>query len=292
ADQQRREKLRKKIARCEEEMSVGKAASRASSRESGRLLPSSFGKGFLEAEDKDHLFPCAEQTQYLSRAPSPYGQHGLVHTSPGKHTRKHSRNTPSGCNSSSSVSTSSIPRKRSGLSCSSSTDSFVSTGRSQRHRGSSSKAYSGDLLDRHSEFFTGSRKPFTPRTLISDAKSFLSEYRYYTPARRKTRNHCKQHVEAQTQTDVISFPSADRASGRRAVTEGQKSTRKAADRRCTVDERDRGVAAFPYSFLRETPFYSQQPSARRTVGAEEEVLYLAFIEDITSEILSLGLFSN
>ncbi|GAB0190852.1 spermatogenesis-associated protein 7 [Grus japonensis] len=47
ADQQRREKLKKKIARCEEEMSVGKTASRSSSRESGRLLPSSFGKSFL-----------------------------------------------------------------------------------------------------------------------------------------------------------------------------------------------------------------------------------------------------
>ncbi|NXI98042.1 SPAT7 protein, partial [Psophia crepitans] len=205
ADQQRREKLKKKIARCEEEMSVGKTASRSSSRESGRLLPSSFGKSFFEAEDKDGLFPCARQAQYLSRALSPYGEHGLVRSSPVKYAPKDSRNASNASNSNSSVSISSTPRKRSGLSCHCSTGSSVSISRSQRCQGSNSRACRGDLLDRHFEFFTDSRKPFTPRTLISDAKSFLSEYRYYTPARRKRKNHCKQHVEAQTQTDVIRY---------------------------------------------------------------------------------------
>ncbi|KAM6393291.1 spermatogenesis-associated protein 7 isoform 2-T2 [Pluvialis apricaria] len=293
ADQQRREKLKKKIARCEEEMSVGKTASRASSRESGRLLPSSFGKSFLEGEDKDGHFPCARHAQYLSRALSPYGEHGLVRSGPVKYARRNSRNTSNASNSNSSVTTTSTPRKRSGLSCSCSTDSFVSTSRSQRHQGSNSKVCSGDLLDRHSEFFTGSRKPFTPRTLVSDAKSFLSEYRYYTPARRKRKNHCKQHVEAQTQTDVMSFPSADKASERRVLTEQQKIALKAEGRRYTVDEPEREINAFPYSFLRETSLYSQQPSARRTIeDEEEELLYLAFIEDVTNDILSLGLFSN
>ncbi|XP_040456439.1 spermatogenesis-associated protein 7 [Falco naumanni] len=293
ADQRRREKLKKKIARCEEEMSVGKTASRSSSRESGRLLPSSFGKSFLEAEDKDSPFPCVQQAQYLSRVLSPYGKHGSVHSSPVKYTRKDCQSKSNASNSNSSVSMSSTPRKRSGLSCSCSTDSFVSISHSQRCKGSNSKERGGDLLDRHSEFFTDSRKPFTPRTLISDAKSSLSEYRYYTPARRKRKNHCKQHVEAQTQTDVISYRSADRASERKVMTEQQKITFKAEDKRYTVDEPERGIAAFPYSFLRESSLYSQQPSARRTIETEEEeLLYLAFIEDVTNDILSLGLFSN
>ncbi|KAK4821981.1 hypothetical protein QYF61_006229 [Mycteria americana] len=250
-------------------------------------------QSFLEAEDKDGYFPCARQAPYLSRALSPYGEHGLVHSSPVKYARKDSRNTSNASNSNSSVSTSSTPRKHSGLSCICSTDSFVSISRSQRCQGSNSKVCTGDLLDRHSEFFTDSRKPFTPRTLISDAKSFLSEYRYYTPARRQRKNHCKQHVEAQTQTDVISFPSADKASEGNVMTEQQKITLKAEDRRYTVDEPERGIAAFPYSFLRETSLYSQQSSARRTIESEEEeLLYLAFIEDVTNEILSLGLFSN
>ncbi|NWX48426.1 SPAT7 protein, partial [Steatornis caripensis] len=202
----------------------------------------------LEGEDKDGLFPCARQSQSLSRALSPYGEHGLVRSSPGKYARKDFQNTSNTSNSNSSVITSSTPRKRSGLSCHCST--FVSIGRSQRYQGSNSKIVSGDLLERHSEFFTDSQKPFTPRTLRSDAKSFLSEYRYYTPARRKRKNHCKQHAEAQTQTDVISSPSADKASERKVVTEQQKITLKAEDRRYIVDEPERGIAAFPYSFLR------------------------------------------
>ncbi|NXW49554.1 SPAT7 protein, partial [Nyctiprogne leucopyga] len=212
---------------------------------------------FLEAEDKDSLFPRAQQAQYLSRVLSPYGEHGLVHSSRVKCARKDCWNTSNTYNSNSSVSTSSTPRKSSGLSCSCSTDSFVSISHSQRCQGSNSKVRGGDLLDQHSEFFTDSRKPFTPRTLISDAKSFLSEYRYYTPARRKRKNHCKQHVEAQTQTDVISFPSADKASERKVMTEQQKTTLKAEDRRCTVDEPEREIAAFPYSFLR-CPIYSRK----------------------------------
>ncbi|XP_035183148.1 spermatogenesis-associated protein 7 [Oxyura jamaicensis] len=290
ADQQRRERLKKKIARCEKEMSVGKNASRSSSRESGRLLSTSFGQSPLEAEDKDSLFPSVQHARYLSRALSPYGEHGLVNCSPVKCTRKHSRNTS---NSNSSVTTSSKPRKHSRVSSSCSSDSFVSIGCSQRHQERNSKVYSGDLLDRHSELFTGSQKPFTPRTLISDAKSVLSEYRYYTPARRKRKNRCKRHVEAETQTDVISFPTTDKASGRKVMTEQQKMTKKAGDNRYDVDEPERGIAAFPYSFLRETSLYSEQPSAKTNIEAEEDdLLYLTFIEDVTNEILNLGLFSN
>ncbi|KAM6274095.1 spermatogenesis-associated protein 7 isoform 2-T2 [Porphyrio hochstetteri] len=291
ADQQRREKLKKKIARCEEEMSVGKAAFRSSSRESGGLLPSSFGKSFLEAEDKECLFPCGQQAQYLSRALSPYTQHGLARSSPVKHARKKSQNTSKASKSNSS--TSSTRRKRSGPSSSCSTDSSVNISHSQRRRGHNSRACSEDLLDRHSEFFTESHKPFTPRTLISDAKSFLSEYRYYTPAQRKRKHPRKQRVEAQVQTDVRSFPSAEKASKRRAMAEQQKITVKTEDRRYPVDEPEREIADFPYSFPRETSLYSQQSAARRTIEAEEEeLLYLAFIEDVTNDILSLGLFSD
>ncbi|NXY59404.1 SPAT7 protein, partial [Callaeas wilsoni] len=248
ADQQRREKLKKKIARCEEKMSMCEAVSRSCSRDSGRLLPSSFRKSFLEVEDS--LFPSAGQAQYLSRAPSPYGERGLVCSSPVKYSRKCSRNTSRASYSNSSVCTSRPPSKRSGLSCSHSTDSFVSGGCSQRCQGNKPKVNSGDLLERHSEYFTKSRKPFTPRTLISDAKSFLSEYRYYTPARRKKKNHRKQRVEAQTQTDMISFPSAEKVYVRKVMGEQQKITSKAEDERCTLDEPERGIDGFQYSILR------------------------------------------
>ncbi|NXN11556.1 SPAT7 protein, partial [Indicator maculatus] len=201
-------------------------------------------QSFLKAEDKDGLFPCARQAQYPSGALSPYSEHGLVRSTPVRYARRGSRNNASN----SSISSSSTPRKRSGLSCNCSTDSFVSVSHSQRCQGSNCKVHSGDLLDRHSEFFTDSRKPFTPRTLISGAKSFLSEYRYYTPARRKRKNHCKLYAEAQTQTDVISFPSSDKASEKTVKTEQQKITLKPEDRRYTVDEP--GAAALPHSFPR------------------------------------------
>ncbi|NXO14341.1 SPAT7 protein, partial [Oriolus oriolus] len=200
ADQQRREKLKNKMGRCEEKMSICETVSRSCSRDSGRLLPSSFRKSFLE---EDNLFPCAGQAQCGSRGPSPFGAHCLVHSSPVKHARKCSRNVSRASHS--SVCTSRPPSKHSGLSCCHSIDSIVGVGCSQRCQENNPKVSSGDLLERHSECFTKSRKPFTPRTLISNAKSLLTEYRYYTPARRKKKNRRKQRVEAQTQTDIIRY---------------------------------------------------------------------------------------
>uniref|UniRef100_A0A8B9SLC8 Spermatogenesis-associated protein 7 n=1 Tax=Anas platyrhynchos TaxID=8839 RepID=A0A8B9SLC8_ANAPL len=109
----------------------------------------------------------------------------------------------------------------------------------------------------------------------------------------KGKSRCKRHVEAETQTDAISFPTTDEASGRKVMTEQQKMTVKAGDNKYDVDEPERGIAAFPYSFLRETLLYSEQSSARTNIEAEEDdLLYLTFIEDVTNEILNLGLFSN
>ncbi|XP_071413806.1 spermatogenesis-associated protein 7 isoform X2 [Pithys albifrons albifrons] len=293
ADQQRREKLRKKIARCEEKMSVCETISRSSSRGSGRLLPSSFGKSFLEAEDRGSLCPCARQAQYLSRAMSPYGEHDFVHSSAVKYGCKCSQNISKASRSDSNISTR-PPRHSFGLSCSRSMDSFVSMSHAQRCQESNSKECSGDLLEKHSKYFTKSRKPFTPRTLISNAKSFLSQYRYYYPPRRKKKNPRKQRVETQTQTDIVRFSSVDNVCGRKVTIEQQRIALKAEDRRNTVDEPDRGIDACPYSILRETSLCSQKSSPRRrTVEAQEEELsYLTFLEDVTNEILSLGLFSN
>ncbi|XP_053802415.1 spermatogenesis-associated protein 7 [Vidua chalybeata] len=291
ADQQRREKLKKKIAKCGEKTRVCEAPS--CPRDSGRLLPSSFRKSLLEAED--NLSPSAGQAQYLPRASSPYGKDCLVHSSPVKCTRKCSWDTcgiRAALYSHSSVCVSRPPDKCSALPRSHSIESFVSV-KCQRCHGNHPRASGGDLLERHSEYFTRSRKPFTPRTLISDAKPFLSQYRFYTPAQRKKKTHRKQRVEAQTQTDMTSFPSSDKVHVRKVMGENQKIKSKAEDKRYTLDEPERGVDDFEHSILREPSWCPQKSSPKRTVDdEEEELLYLTFIEDVTSEILRLGLFSD
>lgn len=100
----------------------------------------------------------------------------------------------------SSISTTSLHRLPSRVSCSSS-DSITNC-YPRKAQKVESKVQSGDLLDKHSEHFTASQQPFTPRTLKSDAKSFLSQYRYYTPAKRKSKDVRVRHVEAETQTDL------------------------------------------------------------------------------------------
>ncbi|XP_066450553.1 spermatogenesis-associated protein 7 homolog isoform X2 [Eleutherodactylus coqui] len=42
------------------------------------------------------------------------------------------------------------------------------------------QTYSGDLLDKHCAAFTSTNKTFKPRILKKPARSFLSQYRYYT----------------------------------------------------------------------------------------------------------------
>ncbi|XP_032918637.1 spermatogenesis-associated protein 7 isoform X3 [Catharus ustulatus] len=163
---------------------------------------------------------------------------------------------------------------------------------SQRCPGSSPKASCGDLLERHSDCFTKSKHPFTPRTLVSDAKPFLSGYRYYSPPRKMKTNHRKHRVEAETQTDM-SFPSADKEYERKCMAEQWKRRSKAEDKRDTLDEPGRGIDGFEYPNLRKTSRCPHKCTSRSAADAEEEeLLYLSFIEDVTNEILRLGLFSN
>ncbi|XP_016154180.1 PREDICTED: spermatogenesis-associated protein 7 [Ficedula albicollis] len=176
-------------------------------------------------------------------------------------------------------------------SCGDSIETFL-TGCSKRCPGSNPKASCGDLLERHSECFTKSGLPFTPRTLLSDAKSCLSQYRYYTPPQKKKKNHRKHGVEVETQTDMISFPSSDQVYERKCMAEEQKMKSKAEDKRDTLDKPERGIDGFEYPCQRKTSRCPQKCSSRSTVNEDEELSYLSFIEDVTDEILRIGVYSN
>uniref|UniRef100_A0A8C3RQQ9 Spermatogenesis associated 7 n=1 Tax=Chelydra serpentina TaxID=8475 RepID=A0A8C3RQQ9_CHESE len=269
ADQQRREKLKKEIARCEKEMSSAKNASRSSSRGSRRPLASTFIKSSFEAEANDQLSPHAQNAQkYLSKSLLSSDRRGLDLPNPAKCARKDTRKTSNASVSNSSVGASSPQRKYSGVSYSSSAESVMNISPSHKHQDTESKVYSGDLLDRHSDHFTDSHQPFTPRTLKSDAKSFLSQYRYYTPAKRKRKDPPKQQVEAETQTDLITS---------------------------APDESEGRMDAFQYSLPRCLIYVSTFKHSDWifcSLCREEELRYLSFIEDVTDEILKLGLFSN
>ncbi|KAM9564936.1 spermatogenesis-associated protein 7 homolog isoform 2-T3 [Guaruba guarouba] len=47
------------------------------------------------------------------------------------------------------------------------------------------KTYSGDLLDKHSIYFTAKQQRFTPQILKTSNQSFLAKYRYYNPPPQK-----------------------------------------------------------------------------------------------------------
>uniref|UniRef100_UPI00398E5379 spermatogenesis-associated protein 7-like isoform X2 n=1 Tax=Pristiophorus japonicus TaxID=55135 RepID=UPI00398E5379 len=169
------------------------------------------------------------------------------------------------------------------------------------------KTYSGDLLEKHAHHFTNGQR-FTPRILKNEAQSSLAHYRYYTPVKKKKLPK-KKLVTQETQTDFNSSQDAPSLKNRMDRSHLASSQAVYNKQICSDEEReDRDV--FPHN-LRcaelqecfECPYdYSvprlsssnriKSPTMRKVKAEEEELKYLEFICDVTSEILNRGLFSN
>ncbi|XP_026636373.1 spermatogenesis-associated protein 7 isoform X3 [Microtus ochrogaster] len=205
ADQQRREKLKKELARCEKELKLSKPTMQISSKMNSKFLFNSPQKPSGEPQCQGVLIEEVTRYPSLSKSLVPSSDElRLRHPELNKFlmngTQRHPSTSPL-----SLAYTGSAPRSPS---CNHCWDRRPRSAFPSAHRFQLviSKSPSGDLLEKHSDFFSNKQLPFTPRTLKTEAKSFLSQYRYYTPARRR-KGFPVGRAEAETQTELSSFNS-------------------------------------------------------------------------------------
>lgn len=292
ADQQRREKLRKELARCEKEFKLSKSVTQTNSKMNSKFFVNSLQKPSGEPQDQDVL---EEMTRYPSFSKSLIpSSEGLQLSLPEPNkmlmngTQKHPSTSPprfSGC----------------GHGCDKRPRS------AHQFQVVIAKTPSGDLLEKHSDLFSNKQSPFTPRTLKTEAKSFLSQYRYYTPAKRR-KDFSDQRMEAETQTELSSFNSELGTAENQSSKDSEVNTKQAPnymrngaeDKIAPLPSQEQNLAwdSIKDGILQQsserTPckLSTQFSPDSKAYSDEEELLYLSFMENVTDEILKLGLFSN
>nr|XP_020855958.1 spermatogenesis-associated protein 7 isoform X3 [Phascolarctos cinereus] len=286
SDQQRRDKLKKELAQCEKDLKLARIDTQTSNKFSSNLLSSMGLKPSGDSQEKDEETEEENEFPSFSKSLPPTSDKQFTGFSNLEKTVKNE--TRKTC----STSGISNPRRQfSGPSYNASSGSGKNTKNPRRFQLFTSKAPSGDLLEKHSARFTNKQLPFTPRTLKTEAKSFLSQYRYYTPAKRKKSTH-DQLIEAETQTDLSSFKThfvsaeLNNINSEEVIINEPKTSNWRTYR---MKEKIISSQNFQSNLAWEKV---KEDVLHYPLSREEELLYLSFIEDVTDEILKLGLFSN
>ncbi|XP_072127273.1 spermatogenesis-associated protein 7-like isoform X2 [Mobula birostris] len=168
------------------------------------------------------------------------------------------------------------------------------------------KTYSGDVLEKHAHCFTNGQQ-FSPRILKKEAQSFLAHYRYYTPVKKKNLSK-KNLLTQETQTDFNSAQDSSSLENKKGCSHLTSSQAEYNKQICSEYEEDRddhphNLDCEKLQECFECPCHNcvprsssnnriKSPIMRKVEAEEEELKYLEFISDVTSEILTRGLFSN
>ncbi|XP_060686990.1 spermatogenesis-associated protein 7 homolog [Hemiscyllium ocellatum] len=130
------------------------------------------------------------------------------------------------------------------------------------------KTYSGDLLDKHSNWFTEARQAFTPRTLRNRAKSFLLKYKYYTAPKNMQGNPSVTPTYNESFTDKSPVPFH-------------------LETDCPVWYQSQGMRE-----LNPRIRHSSSSVKLKLMAWEDEMKYLQFLKEVTDDILCRGYHSN
>ncbi|XP_071963219.1 spermatogenesis-associated protein 7 homolog [Antedon mediterranea] len=174
-------------------------------------------------------------------------------------------------------------------------------------RSSAPKVYSGDVLDKMSTSFVAPARPYTPRTKKSSAQSWLSKSNVYNspkkntpPSRKQSRQKVEYINEEESYGKTVKYHNGlnDTFDKEPEETVGYAGT---SD---WMSEEDGGGLNDSTYDNRHKPLYNsaikdQKLNSEKAIQSslkiqqeEEELLYLEFVTDVTTDVLNRGVYTN